>query len=154
MSSHRRNLFGLASEFGRICRCRREEAESSANPHVSTSSPRRLRMKKPLLLLTTVLAASLCVAQNWGGGRRGRGWGGGGWGGWENANGPIIETEGGVEVNEDTVRTARETATHSRGEDGSAYEIPNWTNAPGFEKDVFTFARIIYRFRGPSFLGW
>jgi hypothetical protein len=103
-----------------------------------------------LLLVGALLAAGLCVAQNWGGGRRGRGWGGG----WDNAGGPIIQTEGGVEVNEDTVRTARETATHSRSEDGSVFETPNWTNAPGFEKDVFTFTRVIYRFHGPSFLGW
>ena len=43
-------------------------------------------------------------------------------------------------MNEDTVRTARETATHSVGAD-----TPNWTNAPGFEQDVFTFTRIIYK---------
>lgn len=55
----------------------------------------------------------------------------------------IIYTEGspgepGVPVNVDTVRTARETATHSSG-------TPTWTNEPGFEKDVWTFVRIIYR---------
>jgi hypothetical protein len=62
----------------------------------------------------------------------------------------MVRTEGGDLVNEDTVRTARETASHSTG-------TPNWTNAPGFEKDVFTFARIIYQpngWRGPSWLGW
>ena len=36
----------------------------------------------------------------------------------------------------DRVRTAREIASHSTG-------TPEWTNAPGFEKDVFTFVRII-----------
>ena len=41
-------------------------------------------------------------------------------------------------VNEDTVRTARETASHSTG-------LQTWTNTPGFEKDVFTFARILYK---------
>ena len=40
-------------------------------------------------------------------------------------------------VNEDEIRTARETDTHSSG-------TPNWTNAPGFEEDVFTFTRIIF----------
>lgn len=35
----------------------------------------------------------------------------------------------------ETVRTAREVPSHSTG-------TPNWTNPPGFEKDVFTFARI------------
>ncbi len=79
-----------------------------------------------------VLAAGVCVAQYR---RGGRGWG---WGGWGDENGPFIRTEGGDLVNEDTVRTARETASHSTG-------TPNWTNAPGFEKDVFTFTRIIYK---------
>ena len=45
--------------------------------------------------------------------------------------------EGGGYVDEDTVRTARETASHS-------VTLPEWTNPPGFEKDVFTFARIIF----------
>jgi hypothetical protein len=35
------------------------------------------------------------------------------------------------------VRTAREVPTHSA-------DMPGWTNPPGFEKDVFTFARIRY----------
>ena len=58
---------------------------------------------------------------------------------------PIVQTEGRppVLVNEDTVRTAREVAAHST-------EPVNWTNAPGFTKDVFTFARIIYSYgKGP-----
>jgi len=37
----------------------------------------------------------------------------------------------------ETSRTARGVPTHST-------EIPSWTNAPGFEKDVFTFARVRY----------
>ena len=79
--------------------------------------------------------------------------GGGGRGRWswnEEVGGPYVRTEGGDLVNEDTVRTARETASHSTG-------TPNWTNEPGFEKDVFTFARIIYKYNGrpgPSWLGW
>ncbi len=52
--------------------------------------------------------------------------------------GTIINTEGGVTIDENTVRTARETQSHSTG-------TPEWTNPPGFEKDVFTFARIIFK---------
>ena len=74
--------------------------------------------------------ASNCLGQGRRGGRGGFGW-------WDDAA-PFIRTEGGVLVNEDTVRTARETLSHSTGS-------PNWTNSPGFEKDVFTFTRIIYQ---------
>jgi hypothetical protein len=72
------------------------------------------------------------------GGRRGgfRGYGGG-------DSGPIVLTEGGVPVDENTVRTARETASHSTG-------TPEWSNPAGFEQDVFTFARILYQ----SKFGW
>ena len=68
-----------------------------------------------------VLSASMCPGQ-----------------GWRNYASPdgIIVTEEGVPVNELTVRTAREIASHSTG-------TPEWTNASGFEKDVFTFVRII-----------
>ena len=55
---------------------------------------------------------------------------------WDSGNGPVVRTEGGVWVDETKVRTAREIASHSTG-------TPEWTNSPGFEKDVFTFARII-----------
>jgi hypothetical protein len=73
-------------------------------------------MKRLLLFL---LVGSLCVggllAQ-----RYGRGWG----------EGSIPEDA--------PLRTAREAPTHST-------EMPRWTNPPGFEKDVFTFARVRYR---------
>lgn len=57
-------------------------------------------------------------------------------------------------IDEANVRTARETSSHSS-------ETPSWTNAPGFEQDVFTFARVIFqndpdadwRRFGPQ-LGW
>jgi hypothetical protein len=64
-------------------------------------------------------------------------------GGWRNRrfNGPLMFTEGGEAVNQDTVRTAREIASHSTG-------TPVWSNPRGFEKDTFTFARII-RDRNP-----
>jgi hypothetical protein len=91
-----------------------------------------------------LLTASVAAAQN--------GFGpGGGWGRrWGASDGPIVQTEGGQIVNEDTVRTARETASHSTG-------TPDWTNSPGFKKDVFTFARVMYHFNNrpaPSWLGW
>ena len=70
-------------------------------------------------------------------------------------SGHYIRIEGGQVVNEDELRTARETASHSTG-------TPEWANAPEFEKDVFTFARVIFQSdRGGGFggrfgryLGW
>jgi hypothetical protein len=49
----------------------------------------------------------------------------------------LVRLEGGGFVDENTVRTARETVSHS-------ITLPSWTNPRGFEKDVFTFARIIF----------
>lgn len=79
------------------------------------------------------------------------------WGGWGGGGGDtgFTTTEEGVPVNVDKVRTAREIASHST-------ETPNWTNAAGFEKDVFTFVRVIYRrasdgsgiSRSSSRIGW
>src|SRR5262245_41746775 len=54
------------------------------------------------------------------------------------AAGKLVRIEGGAVIDEDTVRTARETATHST-------DTPEWTNPPGFERDVFTFARVIFQ---------
>ncbi len=89
---------------------------------------------KLVLSLSLLFVALVSFAQfrggRFGGGRSGRG------------SGPIHYTEGGVPVDETTVKTAREIASHSTG-------TPNWTNAPGFEKDVFTFVRII-RDRAPN----
>lgn len=64
-------------------------------------------------------------------------------------NSPIVQTEGGELVNEDTVRTARETAPHS-------FDLPIWTNDPAFAQDVFTFTRIIFKSTpgAPVWLGW
>ena len=57
--------------------------------------------------------------------------------------GPILYTEGGDPVDERTVKTAREIASHSTG-------TPEWKyNTPGFDRDVFTFVRII-RDRDPE----
>ena len=72
-----------------------------------------------LLALIDLLPALSCTAQRW----RIRA-----------SSDGIIYTEGGVPVNQDTVKTAREIATHSTG-------TPIWTNEAGFEKDVFTFVR-------------
>ena len=74
-----------------------------------------------LLAFFAALPAFFCTAQRW----RNR-----------HSNDETVYTEGGVRVNEDTVKTAREIASHST-------ETPNWTNETGFEKDVFTFVRII-----------
>src|SRR5215467_1171529 len=52
--------------------------------------------------------------------------------------GHFVRIEGGLIVNEDEIHTARETDSHSSG-------TPNWTNAAGFEEDVFTFARVIFQ---------
>ena len=100
-----------------------------------------MKSRRAIFLLgaVSVLVAGICAAQNWRGPGGRRGWG--------YNSGPILQTEGGDTVNEDTVRTARETAEHST-------MTPDWTNAPGFEKDVFTFTRVIYKLnRGPSWLG-
>jgi hypothetical protein len=73
---------------------------------------------KPLRFIVLALVATTCIcaAQRFGG-RRGWGWGEG----WR--------------PEYDTCRTAREIPSHSTG-------TPTWTNEPGFEDDVFTFARI------------
>jgi Domain of unknown function (DUF4159) len=79
-----------------------------------------MRRVAPFLLLT-MLCGSVLLAQ-----RFSRRWGGG--------EGFIPEDA--------PVRTARDIPTHS-------VDFPRWTNAPAFEKDVFTFARVRYH-RGPS----
>jgi hypothetical protein len=81
-------------------------------------------MKRLLpLLILIACAGSALFAQRYGRGGRG---GGGGWG-W-----------GGEGFPEDApFQTAREAPTHS-------YDMPIWTNKPGFEKDTFTFVRVRY----------
>ena len=69
-----------------------------------------------VLLLFVTLCGSVLLAQ-----RFNRRWGGG--------EGMIPEDA--------PIRTARDVPTHS-------VDFPRWTNAPGFEKDVFTFARVRY----------
>ena len=85
--------------------------------------------RKPILLLLamSLIFAGASFAQRWG--RRFN-------------EGPIVYTEGGDAVDERTVKTAREIASHSTG-------TPEWTNSPAFSRDVFTFCRII-RDRDPN----
>jgi hypothetical protein len=52
--------------------------------------------------------------------------------------GHFVQIEGGLVVNEDEIRTAREVGSHSSG-------TPNWTNASEFKDDVFTFSRVIFQ---------
>ena len=74
---------------------------------------------------------------------RGAGWLSDRFGGNENdLGGSLVRTEGSGVIDEDLVQTAREVASHSTG-------TPNWTNPKGFEKDVFTFARAIFKV-GPN----
>jgi len=67
-------------------------------------------------------------------------------------SGTRVWIEGGGWVDEATVRTARETESHSTG-------TPDWENPREFETDVFTFARAIFQSHrrvprpGPVF-GW
>ncbi len=97
---------------------------------------------KLILTLFLVVAGAALAQQRFRGGRGYRSFGPGDTG--------ITYTEGNVPVDVDKVRTAREIASHST-------DTANWTNTPGFEKDVFTFARIIYRrgaYRNGSPWGW
>jgi len=77
--------------------------------------------RRQTVLAATLLATGLCLAQYRSG-----------------LPGNFVRLEGGLVVNEDELHTARETDTHSTG-------TPNWTNAPGFEHDVFTFTRVIFQ---------
>ncbi|HTB62481.1 MAG TPA: DUF4159 domain-containing protein [Opitutales bacterium] len=81
-----------------------------------------------------------------GGGRRG---GGGGRGFFTGGDqGPMIRLEGGDIVNEDTLKTARDAPNHS-------VDLPVWKNAPGYENDTYTFARILFHNEvGTRRLGW
>ena len=94
---------------------------------------------KGLIFLILVLALGVVFAQQRRGGF-GRGFGGGGFG----------RNRGDLE----SARTPREVPQHGVTEDGSPYETPDWTNAPGFEKDVFTFVRIKRSYGGYSGGPW
>jgi hypothetical protein len=87
-----------------------------------------VRARHLLILLLLLAVAATGWAQRRRGGRY--------------SEGPIYQTEGGDLVDERTVKTAREIASHST-------ETPEWKNPPAFERDVFTFCRII-RDRDPE----
>ena len=95
-------------------------------------------LKAGLVGAITFLAAGTAFAQFVGG------WGSGGRNNDTTVRDHTVYTEsqlpgGEIPVDEDTVRTAREVAPHST-------ESMNWTNSYGFEKDVWSFARIKYQY--------
>src|SRR5947199_10320476 len=97
-----------------------------ADIRVHGMSARQLIMAGALMLL-----AGICLAQF-------RSRRGGDFPGAVPGSGHLVRIEGGLVVNEDEIRTAREVGSHSSG-------TPEWTNAPGFEEDVFTFTRVIFQ---------
>ncbi len=64
------------------------------------------------------------------------------WGNESDSGPSYVRTEGSGVIDENAVRTAREIDSHSTG-------TPEWTNPKGFEKDVFTFARAVFK-AGPT----
>ncbi|MCP5522642.1 MAG: DUF4159 domain-containing protein [Verrucomicrobiales bacterium] len=87
-----------------------------------------MKRQATLVAVLVALLGLTIFAQPWGG----RGWG----------------RRGGRSSRLEYARTAREIPSGSTG-------TPVWTNAPGFEKDVFTFARVRYRSAGfQSRGGW
>src|ERR1043165_693871 len=87
-------------------------------------------MKRRTVIVVLVLV--LCSAMlGWSQYRRSRRWR-------SNGEGNVHYTEGGVTVDEETMQTAREVASHST-------EVPMWTNTTGFERDAFTFCRIVFK---------
>ncbi len=76
---------------------------------------------RPVALIAAALAAGAGLAQYYQAG----------------GSGSYSRLEGGGYVNVDTVKTARETLSHS-------ITLPAWTNPEGFERDVFTFTRVIF----------
>jgi hypothetical protein len=89
-------------------------------------------MKKVLLVALILMMAFAAVYAQ----RRRGGFGGGGFGGGFGGGGGFSES-----YVPDDAKTAREAETHSTG-------TPMWTNTVGFEKDVFTFARIRRNYKG------
>ena len=97
-------------------------------------------LRYKLVCLAAVLALGVGVGAGLAQSRRGPGGGGPGgdrFGGGR-LGGSVIRGEGGTVIDEATVQTAREVVSHSTG-------TPDWTNAPGFQKDAFTFARVLFK---------
>ena len=84
-----------------------------------------MRRLVPLVTLFLMLAGLVAAQRSYGGGRSQGGRSQGGWGGWSRGESRVP----------DSARTAREVESHSSG-------TPEWKNAPGHEKDVFTFVRV------------
>lgn len=80
------------------------------------------RQSTPLMAIAVLAITGICLAQ---------------FQPWPRGTGRLVRLEGGAVVDEDTVRTARETVSHSVG-------TPVWTNPAGMEGDVFTFVRVIF----------
>ena len=100
-------------------------------------------MKKPrYALLIALLVAGVVFAQRSGDPSR-RSRFGGGWGGWR---------RGGERY--EAYDNPRQASQHGYDENGELRETPNWTNTPGFEKDVFTFVRIKRAHSGGSGGDW
>jgi len=95
---------------------------------------------KQIILVAILLAAGFCLAQF-----RPRS----GLNRSQDVSGNFVRLEGGLVVNEDEIHTAREIESHASG-------TPDWTNATGFDHDVFTFTRVIFKSdAGPrSGRGW
>src|SRR3954464_7644605 len=98
--------------------------------------------RRTILAIAVMLVAGFCFAQF-------RSRRGGDFLGGVPGSGHLVQIEGGLVVNEDEIRTAREVASHSSG-------TPSWTNAPEFQDEVFTFARVIFQPdpRARSGRGW
>lgn len=93
----------------------------------------RIGRSQTLFLAAVLLVAGVCLGQF----QRGADF-------WPRtrSGGRHVQIEGGAVVDEDTVRTARETLLHS------AFDTPSWTNTPGFDFDDFTFVRVIFQSDG------
>jgi len=109
-------------------------------PRAVALTPMRKIFHPVLLTVGAAFCAGACFAQPYRTGLGGYGGYGGGGAVYPTGNpSPIVRTEsGGDLVNEDTVRTARETAGHS-------VDLPEWKNPKEFDQDVFTYARIIFK---------
>lgn len=69
------------------------------------------------------------------------------WNGNEDENSSLVRTEGSGIIDENVVKTAREVMSHSTG-------TPMWENPRGFEADVFTFTRAIFKVGPNSAIGY
>ena len=85
-----------------------------------------MKTRKWMLLVLLVVAGAVLAQRGFDFGGR-RGYGGRGWRGGDR---------------HESYDNPRQIPQHGYDENGELRETPNWTNTPGFEKDVFTFVRI------------